>query len=110
MNANGNLSHPAAVVDRLAEIESQLANAQNSLEDAALEWFRLRRDRAHGEANAYVRAEGTDTGRRLAAKAAGAEIGWEAEAKYEIAKSKVRTLGDRATIGQSILRSQVRNP
>lgn len=102
------LSHPAGVIDRLEAIESELAIAQLELEAAAMEWFKLRRERAHAEATAYVQSEGTDTARRLAGKAAGADVGWEAEARYEIVKTKVRTLSDRATIGQSILRAQGR--
>ncbi len=102
------LSAPAGVIDRLEAIEGELAEAQNALESSAMAWFKERRNRAHAEATAYVRTDGTDTARRLAAKAAGMEVGWELEARWEIAKSKVRTLGDRATIGQSILRSQSR--
>ncbi len=108
MNANGSLNHPAGVIDRLEAIEGELATTQNEYEAAAREWFRMRRDRAHAEAQAYVRAEGTDTARRLAGKAAGMEVGWEQEGRYDILKRKLQTLGDRATIGQSLLRAQSR--
>ncbi len=102
------LTHPAGVLERLEAIEAELAIAENEFEDAAKEWFRQRRERAHAEAAAYVESEGTDTKRRLKAKAAGTATGWEAEARYEILKTKIRTLGDRATIGQSILKAQGR--
>ncbi len=100
------LSHPAGVLERLEGIERELAEAENAFEAAAMDWFRQRRFRANEEARAYVKAEGTDTARRLVAKDIGMATGWEAEAKYEIAKSKIRTLSDRSTIGMSILRAQ----
>ncbi len=102
------LSHPAGVLDRLEAIEQELATAENDFENAAMAWFQVRRLRAHQEATAFVSAQGTDTARRLAAKAVGADVGWEDEARYEILKTKIRTLGDRATIGQSILKAQGR--
>ncbi len=100
------LSHPAGVLERLEQIEWQLAEAENDFEVAAMAWFKVRRLRAHQEATAFVSAQGTDTARRLAAKAVGADVGWEDEARYEILKTKIRTLSDRSTIGMSILRAQ----
>lgn len=97
---------PAGVLERLESIDTQLALAENEFEDLASKWFQARRLRAQAEAEAYVRTEGTDTARRLAAKAAGYSVGWEDEARFEICKTKIRTLSDRSTIGMSILRAQ----
>ncbi len=109
LNANGSaLNHPAGVIDRLEAIESTLAEAQNEFEAAAKAWFKERAERAKAGADAYVQAGGTEEKRRLARKQAEFETAWEQEGAFEIAKMKCKTLSDRATIGQSILRSQSR--
>lgn len=102
------LSHPAAVMSRLTEIEADLAQRQNLLEAAAMRWFRLKRDREREHAVKFIEATGTDGQRKAKATAETANIGREAEGEYEALKAVVRVLEARATIGQSILRSQGR--
>jgi hypothetical protein len=93
---------------RLESIENDLAETQNALEDAALAWFKAKRDRVKAHAEAYVQAEGTVGDRGAKADLATADMGWEAEGRYEGLKAKARVLGDRAAIGMAILKSQGR--
>lgn len=102
------LSHPGLVLRRLEEIEADLAERQNEIEDAALNWFRAKRDREKEWADAFIRATGTVPERKARADLAVEGIGVEEEAKYEAMKAVTRVLETRASIGQSILRSQTR--
>ena len=108
------LADPAAVEARLDEIEQELAVTQNALEDAAMAWFRARREREREAAIAFIRAEGTAGERKARADLAVADLEvdgepvWELEGKYETLRSKVRVLGDRAAIGMSVLKAQGR--
>lgn len=103
------LSHPAAVTARLAEIDADLANLQNEVEDAALAWFRKKRDREFAKQMAYAEAEGTTIERKLAADAAGAPVGCEEEATWESKRAVLRVLETRANIGMALLKSQGRS-
>lgn len=102
------LSHPAAVMARLQAIEEDLAVRQAALESAALAWYRLKRDREHAWAVAYMSADGPAHARKAHADRETALIGKQEEALYEALKAVVRTLETRASIGQSLLRSQWR--
>ena len=102
------LSHPAAVVARLEEIDEQLAAVQNEYEEAALRWFRSKRSRERSYAEAFMTAEGSVEARKAQAAMETAALGMEEEARYEALKGLLRTLEVRASIGQSILRSQGR--
>lgn len=104
------LSHPGAVIGRLEEIETDLALRQGALEAAALGWFRLKRDREKARAVAFLSAEGTVAERNALADRETALIGVAEEAEFEALRAVVRTLETRASIGQSILRSQNRLP
>jgi hypothetical protein len=100
------LSTPAAVLNRLAEIENDLAIRQNALESAASNWYRAKRDKEKARAVAFMAAEGTVAERNAAADEAHALDGKNEEAEYEALKAVVRVLETRASIGQSILKAQ----
>jgi hypothetical protein len=92
----------------LEEIERDLANRQNLLEDAALKWFRAKRDREHAYATAYMKAEGTVDARRSQAALESCRVGAEDEALFEALKAVCRVLDTRATIGMALLKTQSR--
>jgi hypothetical protein len=102
------LDNPAAVVHRLEQIERDLAIRQGALEAAALGWFRAKRDRERQRALAFIAAEGTVAERNAIADRDTAMLGAPEEAEWEALKAVVRTLETRASIGQSILRTQGR--
>lgn len=106
--ADQGLSTPQQVVARLEQIDADLACRQNELEAAALEWFRMKRDREHDRAVAFIAATGTVGERSAVADRDTSHIGADAEARFESVKAVVRVLETRASIGQSILRSQGR--
>lgn len=102
------LSTPQQVQARLEEIDRDLAMRQNVLESAALAWYRKKRDREQRWARAYIETEGPAHVRRAQADLAVATVGIAEEAEYEAVKGVVRVLETRASIGQSLLRSQGR--
>lgn len=102
------LSHPAAVIERLEQIDQDLAVRQNDLEIAALAWYRLKRDQEKARAEAFIAAEGTVAERHAVAARDTSHVGREEEAMFEALKAVVRVLETRASIGQSLLRSQGR--
>lgn len=103
------LDTPALVMARLEAIEQDLALRQMDLEQAALDWFRAKRDREKKWAEAYLEAEGTDGARRAQANIAAVEVGKEFEAAWEGLKAVVRVLDTRAAIGMAILKAQGRS-
>lgn len=102
------LSDPAAVMSRLEAIDRDLAERQNSLETAAMGFYKAKREREKKRAEAFLLSEGTVAERTAFADEQTAEIGKDDEASYEALKAVVRTLEARASIGQSILRAQSR--
>lgn len=110
------LSHPAAVMGRLAEIESDLAGRQNEYEDVADKLARVKREWDKRMATALVGAKGSSKELReaealLAILAAGDDIYerlTDAEARYSALKVVTGSLSERASIGQSILKAQTR--
>lgn len=104
------LDNPSAVEARLNEIDIDLAMRLPALESAALAWFRAKRDKEHRWAVEYIQAEGPAHLRKAIADRETAMVGKEEEALYEALRAVVRTLETRASIGQSLLRSQGRNP
>ena len=102
------LSDPGLVVGRLESIELELALLQNEYETAAMEWFRAKRAKEKQWAVAFISAQGTVAERKAIADRDTAEIGMEEEASYEAKRAAERVLSTRASIGQSILRSQGR--
>lgn len=102
------LSDPAAVHMRLEEIDRELALLQNDLEEAALIWFKAKKERERTRAAAFIAADGSVAERGAKADLANADLGIAEEATYEALKAKARVLDTRAAIGMSILRSQGR--
>lgn len=102
------LSTPQQVQQRLEEIDRELANRQNALEASALAWFRCKRDKEKRWAQAYLSAEGPAHERKAHADLAVAVVGVAEEAEWEAIKAVVRLLEGRASIGQTLLRSQSR--
>lgn len=99
---------PLEVMARLEAIEQDLATRQTDLETAAINWYRAKRDREKARAEAFLTAEGTVAERQAQADSATALDGRDEEAAWEAMKAVVRVLETRASIGQSILRSQAR--
>lgn len=109
------LSHPAAVMARLAEIENDLAQRMNDYESAAGDRARLIRDWEKRLAIARKVAKGNDAESRKAAALVSAadqddlyQRLQDAESTYEACKVVTKVLETRATIGMSILRAQGR--
>lgn len=102
------LTAPASVIDRLEEIDQDLAKRQNSFEAAAFAWFRAKRDREKRRAIEFLSAQGTVAERSAIADRETATMGALEEAEFEAIKAVVRVLETRASIGQSVLRSQGR--
>lgn len=109
------LSHPAAVLARLAEIETDLAERQNAYEEAAGAKFRLVRDWEKRLAIASAHAKGGDANARKQAAlviAASQDDLYDrltdAESEYAAVHAAVRVLETRSTIGMAILKSQGR--
>lgn len=105
---NQTLSNPAAVRDRLEEIERDLALLQNDLEDAAFSWFRSKRGKEKERARVFMQSEGSVEARKAQADLATAHLGADDEARYEALRAVGRVLETRANIGMSLLRSQGR--
>lgn len=103
------LSDPGLVLARLEQIEQDLAHRQRAYEAAALAWFRSKRDKEHRRAVAFMKATGTVAERQAQADIETALVGLEEEAEFEATRAVMRTLETRASIGQSILRSQARS-
>lgn len=102
------MDNPGLVMGRLNEIDKDLAARLNALEAAALAWFRVKRDKEHKRAVAFMKASGTVAERNAVAEIETAMLGAAEEAEWEALKAVVRVLETRASIGQSILRSQGR--
>lgn len=109
------LSHPAAVMARLAEIENDLAGRVNDYEAAAGERARLIRDWEKRLAISTAQAKGGDANARKQAAlvmAASQDDLYDrlkvAEGAYAACHAVVRVLETRATIGMAILKTQGR--
>lgn len=100
---------PSPVIARLTAIENDLALRENVLEAAAMAWFRAKRDKEHRRAVAFMGASGTVAERNAAADIETSMLGASEEAEWEALKAVVRVLETRASIGQSILKSQGRS-
>src|SRR5690349_11482803 len=104
----------AQIVERLEEIEGDLADRQVDYEAAADNFHRLTRDYELRLAKASLVAHGSTATekkwRALEAIAAADDDLYEnlkeAEGRYEGLKAAVRVLETRATIGMSLLKSQ----
>lgn len=103
------LSTPQAVQERLQGIENDLALRQNALEAAALSWYRVKREREHKRAVAFLSAEGTVAVRSAIADRDTSMIGVADEAEYEALRAVTRVLETRATIGMALMKSHGRS-
>ena len=99
---------PAQIIERLEQIEEDLANRQNEVGWAAELWYRAKRDREKARAEAFLSAEGTVAERQAVADRETALEGKEEEATYESLKAVVRVLETRASIGQTLVRTHSR--
>jgi hypothetical protein len=102
------VDQPQTISERLESIEADLSERQRELEDAAMDWYRKKRDLEHDKAVAFLAAEGTVAERQAKAARDNSAIGKEEEARYEAIKAVVRVLETRAAIGMSLLKSQGR--
>jgi hypothetical protein len=102
------LTHPGAVQARLEEIEWDLAVRQQQYEEAALAYWKSKRDKEKLRAESFLEAEGTVAERTARAERATAHIGMEDEARWEALKGVTRTLDTRAAIGMALLKAQGR--
>jgi len=99
------------ITERLEGIESDVQERQEKGENAAEAFHRAKRDFELEFAKQFMNATGTVTERKLKATKAmdGTEslfALYEAEGAYEGWKAAMRTLELRASIGQSLLKSQ----
>lgn len=96
------------VLERLEAIETDLAARELELHDAAMGWYRKKRDLEHDRAVAFLAAEGTVAERQAKAARDNSSIGKEEEARYEALRAVVRVLETRANIGMALLKAQGR--
>lgn len=99
------------ITDRLEGIESDIFDRQEKGEGAAEKFYRAKRDYELAFALKYMNAKGSPTERKQAAtQAMEKDPAWfallESEGAYEGWKAVMRALEQRASIGQSLLRSQ----
>lgn len=102
------LDTPALVMARLEEIERDLAVRGNQFEEAARDYVRLKRDKEHARATAFLKATGTVAERQAKADVATVTIGVEAEGRFEGLKGVIRVLDTRAAVLMSILKGHGR--
>jgi hypothetical protein len=102
------IDSPVIVMQRLSSIERDMAERQGAYERAADSWFRARREQSKNYAEALLRSQAPS----VTAQKADADIaayltdGAEFEAEYEATRHVLELLQKRASILQSILRSQ----
>jgi glycine/D-amino acid oxidase-like deaminating enzyme len=101
-------AQPQTVTERLEAIEHDLSERERDLYDAAMEWFKKKRDVEHDYAIAYLAATGTVDERKAKARKVIQFDGREEEAKYEAVRAVVRVLETRANIGMALLKAQGR--
>lgn len=99
------------IVSRLESIEADVETRQAKGEKAAEDFYRAKRDFELEFAKKYMNAKGSPTERKQAATEAMEKDPayfalLESEGAYEGWKAVMRALEQRASIGQSLLRSQ----
>jgi len=101
--------NPQQLIERLEQVDQDLAERQNQVEDLAVRWFRAKRDREKAYAIAFLSADGTAGERDAHAKLAAHTVDdGSIEGEWEGAKAAVRALETRASVGQTLVRSNVR--
>jgi hypothetical protein len=108
VNIAAALDSPHLVMQRLTEIERDLAERQNSYERAAGAWYTAQREIKKAHAIALLSSsKGTVTEKKAEADIAASVCdGSEFEAEYESLKAVIRVLETRATVCMSILKAQ----
>lgn len=108
-------SNPAAIMERLAEIEQDLGSRQNEYATAADDRARLIRDWERRLALSTARAKGNDANaRKQAALVLAADQDdlyerlMDAEGRYAGLYAAVRVMDTRATIGMALLKTHGR--
>jgi hypothetical protein len=96
------------VLERLEAIETDLSERERDLEQAALDWFKAKRDLEHDLAVAYLAAEGTVDERKSKARQVVHAKGRNEEARYEAVRGVVRVLETRANVCMALLKAQGR--
>lgn len=99
------LSTPQDIMQRLEELDRDLAARGPALESAARAWFVAKRDRDKARATVFLTTDGTVAERNAHADKATATDGASAEAEYEALRAVCRTIETRVGIGQSLLRA-----
>jgi hypothetical protein len=104
------LDSPAIVMQRLSEIERDLAERQNSYERAAGAWYAAQREIRRVHATALLGSPKTSVTEKKADADIAAAVcdGSEHEAVYESLKAVLRVLETRAMIAMAILKAQGR--
>ena len=102
---------PGQIVERLEQIEHDLAERQAKGEQSAEKFYQAKRDFELAYASKYMDATGTASERKAkATKALERDPAYlqlmEFEGAYEGWKAAMRTLETRASIGQSLLKAQ----
>jgi|HubBroStandDraft_6_1064221.scaffolds.fasta_scaffold1423265_2 hypothetical protein len=95
---------------RLAEIETDLASRQNTLESAARDWYGAKREIERAKAQALLGSEEKFVAeKRARAELAAYDVEHAAsEAEYVAVKAVVDVLSERASICQSLLKAHSR--
>ncbi len=102
------LSTPTSVIDRLEEIDHELAIRQNLYEEAARAWYTMLGTVTKNKAIEFRKAEGNSTERREAANEIHGEDGSREQAEFEALRAVIKVLEARAMVGMAILKSQGR--
>ena len=102
------LATPQEVHARLEQIDRDLSVLQNELENAALDWFKAKRDREKHWASEFIAAQGTVGERKAKADLMVSDDSFQAEAVYESKRAVLKVLETRSNVGMAILKSQAR--
>ena len=104
------LTHPAAVLERLVLIERDLAIRQNVFEEAARGWYQARREVERVKARELLSAdEKSVTEKKARAELAAYDVeGAGLEAEYEALRAVIRVLEQRSMVLMAVLKSQGR--
>ena len=103
------LASPQAVESRLESLDIDLAIFQNEIEEAALSWFKAKREREKAHASAFLTAKGSIAARHAIAEVETCTDGMEEEAVWEAKRHKLKVLETRANVAMAILKSQGRS-
>ncbi len=102
------LTHPQAVHERLEELDKNLAMLQNTVEEAAFNWFMAKRERERAHASAFLTAKGSIAARHAIADVE-VTLGVEEEAIWEAKRALLKVLETRSNVAMAILKSQGRS-